>query len=77
MNNITLDLKEQKILWSVLNQAQNIGLKEFGRLAQQYNDSGFKDDVGQIKMIDNWLKQTVEEYDIINALKVKLCGDLE
>ena len=78
MNNITLDLKEQKILWAVLNQAQNIGLREFGRLAEQYATSGFKEDIGlPNSMINDWLKQTVEEYDIINTLKAKLCGDLE
>lgn len=68
----SLSLKEQKILWSVLNQAQDIGLRGVGQLLKQYGDEGIK-----IRALADWLKQTQEEYDIINTLKVKLCGDLK
>lgn len=85
MNNVTLNLKEQKILWAVLNQAQNNGLKGVGELIKQYDNSvavralckaRTDGDVTLSALVD-WLKQTQNEYDVINTLKVKLCGDLE
>ena len=80
-----LSLKEQKILWSVLNQAQYVGLRETGNLIKQYDNSvaikaisKYKGDVNVTsEAIVDWVKQTQEEYDIINSLKKKLCGDLE
>jgi len=85
MNNISLSLKEQKILWSVLNQAQDIGLRSVGQLIQQYDNSVAvralsktkTDKDVTLKALVDWLNQTQEEYDILNTLKVKLCGDLE
>ena len=71
-NEYCLNLKEQKILWVVLNQAQDIGLRSVGNLIKQYGDEGIK-----IQALVDWMNQTQEEYDIINTLKAKLCGDLE
>jgi len=69
MNKLTL--KEQKILWAVLNQAQDIGLRSVGALIKQYGDEGIK-----LQALIDWINQTQVEYDVINTLKVKLCGDL-
>jgi len=66
-----LTLKEQKILWAVLNQAQHIGLLDTIRLIKQ-KEGDIIDPV-----VNDWFKQTVDEYDVINTLKAKLCGDLE
>ena len=81
MTTIKLSLKEQKILWAVLNQAQDIGLKSLGQLLKQLNETVKDMDDISIKhknyLAQDWIKQTIEEYDIINGLKVKLCGDLE
>jgi hypothetical protein len=49
MNELTP--KEKRVLWCVLNQAQDSGLKSLAHL--------------------------IEEYDIVNTLKAKLCGDEE
>ena len=73
MNNVSLDLKEQKILWSVLNQAQDIGLRSVGNLLTQYSNV----QEAPNSMVADWVSQTQEEYNVINILKVKLCGDLE
>lgn len=72
MNNITLNLKEQKLLWMILNQAQNIGVRGASDL--------IKKNEGQTiinKQLGDWISQTMDEYDTVNKLKVKLCGDLE
>jgi len=74
MNNISLNLKEQKILWSVLNQAQHIGLSDIAQKIKSMTE-GLNDNAKLV--LDNWISQTTEEYDLINVLKVKLCGDLE
>jgi len=66
-----LTLKEQKILWNVLNQAQHIGLQSLGNTLKQLEN------IEDNSMTNNWINQTYEEYDIINTLKAKLCGDLE
>jgi hypothetical protein len=68
--NEKLSLKEQKILWAVLNQAQHIGLRDTAALVNTATEV-----LGE--QVVDWVKQTAEEYDIINTLKVKLCGDLE
>lgn len=68
MKDVSLDLKEQKVLWFVLNQAQDLGLQHIANFIK----SGITGD-----FVDDWIKQTSEEYDIINTLKAKLCGDLE
>ena len=67
-----LTLKEQKILWAVLNQAQHIGLSSVGNLISTTDNNPWS-----LEMVNNWIEQTKEEYDLINTLKAKLCGDLE
>ena len=62
-----LNLEEQKILWSILNQAQHLGLNSISRLLPLHPKLE--------KQLDDWLKQTRKEYDIINILKAKPCGD--
>jgi len=71
MNGVSLDLKEQKILWNVLNQAQHIGLQSLGNTLKQLEN------IGDDSMTNDWVKQTQDEYDVISTLKAKLCGDLE
>ena len=67
-----LSLKEQKILWAVLNQAQDIGLRNVADLIKQYGEKHIT-----LRMLNDWITQTQEEYDVINTLKTKLCGDLQ
>lgn len=67
-----LSLKEQKILWSVLNQAQDIGLKSLGKTLQDYSVVQIDTD-----MVNDWIRQTQDEYDMLNVLKAKLCGGLK
>jgi hypothetical protein len=69
---MNLNLKEQKILWTILNQAQDIGLQRTGELIKKYSTIQMDND-----MLNDWIKQTSDEYDVINTLKLKLCGDLE
>ena len=75
MNNISLDLKEQTILWSVLNNAQHIGLNSLGNTLKQFESKGEADEISTALV--NWMEQTQDEYDVINTLKAKLCGDLK
>lgn len=70
MNNVSLSLKEQKILWTILNQAQHIGLEGAARHLRNLGEL-------DLPLTKDWLEQTQDEYDVINTLKVKLCGDLE
>jgi hypothetical protein len=69
-----LSLKEQKILWAVLNQAQDIGLRDSVSKIDAMNKAS--NETTKL-MIENWLYQTQVEYDVLNTLKSKLCGDLE
>jgi hypothetical protein len=71
MNELTT--KEKRVLWCVLNQAQDSGLKSLAHLIKVvYGDGGVK-----LEALNDWFKQTQEEYDIVNTLKAKLCGDEE
>jgi hypothetical protein len=68
MNELTP--KEKRVLWCVLNQAQDIGLRSIADLTNKLNGK-------ECKILDDWFNQTVDEYDTINMLKYKLCGDEE
>ncbi len=70
-----LSLKEQKILWIILNHAQHLGLLNVKNVLTINNFGKHKEITD--KILSDWIKQTQEEYDIINNLKAKLCGDLE
>lgn len=70
MNNITLDLKEQKILWMALNIIQHQILVSLSKTIEDYRGV-------DTPMINDWINQTQDEYYVISSLKTKLCGDLE
>ena len=70
LDNLILSLKEQRVLWNVLNQAQHIGLQSLGNTLKQLENM-------DKNVIKDWIHQTQEEYELINTLKAKLCGDLE
>jgi hypothetical protein len=72
--NKELTAKEKRILWCVLNQAQDIGLRTTASLLKTFESNSIPH-TETMKVVDDWLKQTVDEYDTINILKQKLCGD--
>lgn len=75
-----LTKEEKRILWIALNNAQNQGLYGLRQLLNTTRkiqvgelSSMQGDELTKSKMLKDWIKQTQEEYQIINELKSKLC----
>lgn len=67
MITIELNKEEAHILWAILNNAQSQGLFNVGNLLKLTNESIYTED-----LMRDWIKQTSQEYDVINKIKCQL-----
>jgi ornithine carbamoyltransferase len=59
---------EKAVLWACLNTAQHVGMINTASIIEKYRGT-------DVNYIDNWLKQSQEEYYLVESLKMKLLPD--
>jgi hypothetical protein len=65
--------EEKKMLWVALNNLQNNGVHNLGNQFQKLKDC----DNPQVKfLINDWINQGFQEYNVVNDLKEKLLGGM-
>ena len=67
-----LNEEERKMLWVALNNLQNQGLHSLGTQLQKFKDIDEDLKVESKEWLKDWVKQSLDEYKVINELKEKL-----
>lgn len=64
---IELTNKEATILWGILNQCQDHGLRAVGTQMKQLGEH----------FPESWLDEAIEEYDMFRSIKTQISTGLE